>query len=161
MVAEQVNINAWPYVVSAQELLELSLKSLIKTRDVGYDDDRMKKDGHDLKRIFRSLESVDTDNHDLHRISAGYEAYASLHRDIPYQTLQELIKGVKTDYVLWRYYPPEGWGNKKNRANESSRNVGSHSACYRNYCRACHHRSWTQKGGEQARSLSGLVLQIV
>lgn len=112
MIAEQVNINTWPYVVSAHELLELSLKALIKAHDCCYDDKRMKRDGHNLTKIFKSLESADADRQDIDHISAGYEAYASLHRDIPYRTIQDFWEGVKTDYVLWRYYPLQGWGNK-------------------------------------------------
>lgn len=112
MNAEQVNINAWPYIVSAHELLELSLKALIRARDSSYQDSRMKNDGHDLAKIYVSLERADADNQDIERIAAGYRAYASLHTGIPYCTLQDFLHGVKSDYALWRYYPLQGWQNK-------------------------------------------------
>ena len=55
LVTEQVNINAWPSVVSSFELLELVLKSLVQVHDRTYSRSKMMDDGHNLRNVFRRL----------------------------------------------------------------------------------------------------------
>ena len=108
----QINVNAWPHVVSAYELLELALKALVNVLDSNYTEHEMKSDGHNLSSVFNSLESADLNNETIQRIEKGYDAYVSLHSTFPYRLLSDFIEAIKNDYTLWRYYPLVGWGNK-------------------------------------------------
>ena len=108
----QVNVNAWPHVVSAYELLELSLKALVNVLDLNYTEKEMKSDGHNLSNVFRSLESADSSSEAIQRIEKGYHTYVSLHNTFPYRLLSDFIQAIKSDYTLWRYYPLVGWGSK-------------------------------------------------
>lgn len=109
LVSEQVNINAWPSVVSAFELLEQVLKALIQLHDPNYSHHDMKKDGHKFRKIFNRLKKADVNQEDVLRLNEGFAAYRFLHVEFPHNSLADLMKDIDGDYVKWRYYPLEGW----------------------------------------------------
>ena len=109
LISEQVNINAWPSVVSSFELLELVLKTLVQIRDSKYSRRKMKKDSHNLRKIFSRLLDFPAGISDAKRLEAGFAAWHSLHNDFPFGTLECFVESIKSDYSRWRYYPLEGW----------------------------------------------------
>lgn len=111
LMSEQVNINAWPAVVSSFELLELVLKTMVQTRDSEYSRRQMKDDGHNLTTIFRRLMDTPAGITDTKRLETGFAAWRSLHNNFPFCSLECFVEGIKSDYLRWRYYPLEGWAS--------------------------------------------------
>ena len=111
LLSEQVNINAWPSVVSSFELLEQVFKALVQVHDSNYTKQQMKSDGHNLEKIFCRLSELPAGFEDARRIGEGFAAWRSLHKSFPFCTLETFVHGIKSDYSRWRYFPLEGWAH--------------------------------------------------
>ena len=106
LMAHAVVLNARPYLTPAYELLEQSLKGLVKMCDETYTSGEMRKDGHNLQRVFDRLPQKEADY-----LRRGYKTFQSLCDYISYETLDIFIRSIGNDYVKWRYFPLEGWRN--------------------------------------------------